>query len=194
MMRVVVVATLFAFALPLYLVAIGQFWTAGKATSMLTPFLFLILVYPALRPSRYPITRMICWAYIISQLLFGISRSVVVARADDGSFFRSPYPTMAGPEKASFDWDIGNHFKQLQGCELVRLEIDDPFLERIAEDYLIEQHLRWFTTREQFLGYGGGRRLGVVQATSAAAPDCVMTNIGSHRTDASIVVWVRRNP
>jgi len=40
-----------ALAIRVYLVALGQFWAAGKALSMLSPFLFLAIVLPIMTPS-----------------------------------------------------------------------------------------------------------------------------------------------
>jgi hypothetical protein len=191
-LRYILVAAGCTFAIPAYFLANGQYWSAGKAISMLSLFVYLALVIPVLLPAPLVGVRMLSWSIVAAHILFGFYRPYAVWKEGNGIHYDYPYPTIRGPMKTEIDWDIARHYSTLVRCNLVKVDIDNPFLERAAENYLIDQKITWFTSRPQTSYYGAGRDIGAVSAPIGQREECLLTNVPTATDVPRIVIDLRR--
>jgi hypothetical protein len=186
------------FLVPLGLLIDGQYWAAGKALSMVFGFAFLIISLPLMAPSPPLLAKRLAWLVVAGHLLFGIYRPMAVAQNGDELHYGFPYPEIGGPAKTSVDWDIARYQRKLGQCHLVMVDIDEPFLERVVENYLMEEALRWSSPRPQNAYYGAGANLGPVTAPIGETEDCAVLTIVDpatdwHRLSLERTVWLRKN-
>jgi len=175
--RYIILAVVCAFAIPAYLLMSQQYWAAGKAITMLSPFVFFALVIPALAPTQLGSISALSWGIIGAQILFGAYRPYQVWQNGNGIHYKTPYPTFMGPIKTGVDWDIAKYHDTLAQCNLVKVDIENQILERAVESYLIDQSIPWFTLRRQDTYYGVGKNIGVVGNPNGWHQGCLVTDV-----------------
>ena len=178
-----IVATSF---IPLALLLKGQYWAAGKGLSMLSPFLFLLIALPLLAGNQKRLGAALVWIIIAGHLMFGLYRPIAIAAHSDRHNYAYPYPS-AG--KDNVNWDVDSYRKALQNCRLVRIDVDNPFLDRVAENYLVESKINWYSAKPRSGYYGEGPDVGLKNAPDGQSEDCT---ISSRRGSSSAeVTWVQ---
>lgn len=176
---------------PIALLAKGQYWAAGKGLSMISPFVFLWLILPVMvrHTHRMVLVSVSVSLVIAGHLLFGVTRPIIVAYRADGSHFPYPYPSLAAVYKSSVEWDIGRYREDIGKCALARVDIREPFLERVVENYLMERKIPWFSPNPQKGYYGEGADLPKRDAPRGKQEDCtVTTDVGSDSNRAGVLV------
>jgi hypothetical protein len=119
--------------LPAALLFRGDYWTAGKAVTMVAPLLFLVLAYPLTQPFR---AMAIPAATLVAlHLGFGIQRIAAAANETGMRAARSGYPSVPHL-KALYDWNVPIWRSSLAGCTHVAVDVKDPHLERVVETVL----------------------------------------------------------
>ncbi len=161
--------------IPIGLLAKGQYWAAGKGLSMINPFIFLGLILPVMVRHTHRTVLVLVSLVIAGHLLFGVTRPIIVAYRADGSHFPYPYPSLSAVYRTSVEWDISRYEKDIGKCALVRVDIHEPFLERVVENYLMEQKIPWFSPNPQKGYYGEGADLPQRDAPHGQQQDCTIT-------------------
>jgi hypothetical protein len=183
---IVLSAIIFTLLVPLALLLKGQYWAAGKGLSMLSPFVFLLIVLPLLTGRRKPLGAALVWMVVAGHLMFGLFRPIAIAAHADRHNYAYPYPSAA---KDNVNWDVDSYRKALQNCRLVKIDVDNPFLDRVVENYLVERNINWYSPNRRNAYYGEGAELGLKSAPEGKSEDCT---ISSHRGSPSAqVTWVQ---
>jgi hypothetical protein len=156
---------------------------------MISPFIFLWLIMPFMARHTHRAVFVLVSLVIAGHVLFGAFRPIILAYRADGTHFPYPYPSMAG-DKTSFEWDISRYEKEIGKCALVRVDIhNEPFLERVVENYLMEKKVPWFSPNPQKGYYGSGVDLPRRDAPPGQQQDCtVTTNAGPYSNSAGVIV------
>jgi hypothetical protein len=122
----------------------GRFWTAGKGLSMTAPLIFFVLSAPLFYPKaisgQLRIMTGILWA---SYLLFGLIRPV--AAHDNGLHYAPPYPSGEPHSKSHYSWNVEQYREIFLACRAISVDVDNAFLERYLQLYLIELGTNWFS-------------------------------------------------
>ena len=177
---------LLASAVPIVLLLKGQYWAAGKGLAIISPFVFALIVLPLLSRKRQPLVVSLAWAIVGGHLMFGLFRPIAVASHSDRHNYAYPYPSAP---KDDVNWDIDRYGKQIANCKLVRIDVDNPFLDRVAEIYLIENNINFFSLKPRNAYYGGGADLGLKKAPDGANEDCtISSHIG---TSSAQITWLQ---
>jgi len=178
---------------PIGLLLKGQYWAAGKGLSMISPFLFAALILPVMSTHRTRAVLVAVSLVIASHISFGIARPAIVAYRSDGSSFPYPYPLISGTYKTAIDWDIARYEAQIVKCELVKIDIGEPFLDRVVQNYVLEKKLLWFSPRPQKSYYDEGVDLPPRNVPRGKQEDCTITD--STRADLAhgLVFFLNRN-
>jgi len=129
---------------------------------------------------------------VIAQFAFALYRPIAVSAHGNGTYYGRPYPGQFGRLKSAFAWDIERYRGALARCRPIKVDVDDAFLERVTQNVLINQGLRWFADRPQNTYYGNGRDVGLVARPAGEREDCVITTATSVEPTPSTVVWLRR--
>ncbi len=175
---------LLALPTPLPLVVMGKLWAAGKAISMIGPFLFLIAAAPLLIPApeerpRGPfggrLRKLPALAFLFAQLGFGIARPIAAAHPDGIHFVPPPYPSIeVAKNKTTLSWDLAARDDELSHCRRIAVDVENPFLERYVELYLTDLAALWWSERPLNDYFGVGADLGL--QPRQGAPDCLVTD------------------
>jgi hypothetical protein len=171
---------------PLALLLKGQYWAAGKGLSMLSPFLFLLIALPLLAGGRKRLGATLAWTIVAGHVIFGLLRPIAIATHSDRHNYAYPYPFAA---KDSVNWDVSSYRKVLQNCGLVKIDVDNPFLDRVVENYLVERNIKWYSLNPRNAYYGQGADLGLKKAPEGQSEDCT---ISSHPGSSSAqMTWIQ---
>jgi hypothetical protein len=170
---IVLSAIILTSLVPLALLLRGQSWAAGKGLSMISPFLFLLIVLPLLAGRRKPQVSALVWMLVAGHLMFGLFRPLAIAAHSDRHNYAYPYPSAP---KENVNWDVDSYRKALQNCRLVRIDVDDPFLDRVVEDYLVERNIAWYSLHRRNGYYGLGEDLGLKSAPQGQSGDCTISS------------------
>jgi hypothetical protein len=183
----VAIAALATSIVPIGLLAKGQYWAAGKGLSMISPFIFLWLVMPVMAGHTHRAVFVLVSLVIAGHVLFGVFRPIIAYRAD-GTHFPYPYPSIPAVYKTTLEWDISRYEKDIAKCALVRVDIHEGFLERVAENYLMEKKVPWFSPNPQKGYYGTGADLPRRDAPHGQQQDCtITTNAGAYSNSANVI-------
>jgi hypothetical protein len=170
--RLLAVGAFLTFIIPVGLFFKGQYWAAGKGLSMLCPFVFVALILPILTQRGNRLILALVWMAVCGHVLFGVSRPIVVASRGDGTGFGYPYPSMAAVYKAGVDWEIMRYGSDIEKCSLVKIDIHEPFLERIVENFVMEKKIAWFSPNQQWSYYGELVKLPARNPPEGKQEDC----------------------
>ncbi|MFI4988125.1 MAG: hypothetical protein ACHQF3_11860 [Alphaproteobacteria bacterium] len=174
---------LLALPAPLPLVVMGKFWAAGKAISMIGPFLFLLAAAPLLIPlpkgvpgaaagSRWRLPALL---FVLAQLGFGLARPIAAAHPDGIHFAAPPYPSVqVAKYKTALSWDLVAHDDELRHCRRIAVDVENPFLERYVELHLTDLAAVWWSLRPLNGYFGIGSDLGL--QPPRGVPDCLVTD------------------
>jgi hypothetical protein len=173
-------------AIPIVLLLKAQYWAAGKGLAIISPFVFVLMVLPLLSGKRRPLVAALAWTIVAGHLMFGAFRPIAVASHSDRHNYAYPYPSAP---KGDVNWNIDRYRKQIENCKLVRIDIDNPFLDRVAEIYLVEHNINFFSLDPRNAYYGGGADLGVKKAPDGEQEDCtISSHIG---TSSHQMTWLQ---
>jgi hypothetical protein len=121
-----------ALLLPAALLFRGDYWTAGKAVTMVAPLLFLVLAYPLTQQFR---ALAIPAAVVVAlHLGFGLQR-IAAATNENGMRADAGYPNVPHL-KALYDWNVPIWRSSLAGCTHAAVDVKDPHLVRVVETVL----------------------------------------------------------
>ena len=177
---------LLTFAIPIALLLKGQYWAAGKGLAIISPFVFVLIALPLLGRKRQPLAVALTWAIVAGHLMFGLFRPIAVAAHSDRHGYAYPYPDAP---KDDLNWNIDRYRQQIKSCKLVRLDVDNPFLDRVAEIFLVENNVDFFSLNPRNAYYGQGADLGLKQAPDGAKADCtISSHIG---TSSAEMTWLQ---
>jgi hypothetical protein len=177
---------LLTFTIPIALLLKGQYWAAGKGLAIISPFVFVLMVLPLLGRKRQPLAVALTWAIVASHLMFGLFRPIAVASHSDRHNYAYPYPSAP---KDDVNWNIERYRQRIENCKLVRIDVDNPFLDRVAEIFLVENNINFFSLNPRNAYYGQGADLGLKQAPDGANADCTLSShIG---TSSAEMTWLQ---
>ncbi|MGO8866074.1 MAG: hypothetical protein ACLQME_06185 [Alphaproteobacteria bacterium] len=175
--------TLLALPTPLPLVVMGKLWAAGKAISMIGPFLFLLAAAPLLLPAtrdaaggtRLRLRQLPALLFIVAQLGFGIARPIAAAHSDGIHYASPPYPSVQLAKlKTTLSWDLAARDDALKRCRRIAVDVENPFLERYVQLHLSELGAVWWSLRPLNSYFGIGIELGRMRPRGV--PDCLVTD------------------
>jgi hypothetical protein len=173
-------------AIPMALLLKGQYWAAGKGLAIISPFVFTLIVLPLLSGKRKPLVAALVWTIVAGHLMFGIFRPIAVASHSDRHNYAYPYPTAP---KDGVNWDIDRYRQQIRNCKLVRTDVDNPFLDRVVEIYLVENNINFFSLDPRNAYYGQFEDLGLKKAPDGEREDCTLS---SHPgTSSAQMTWLQ---
>jgi hypothetical protein len=170
----IAIGGLAGFVVPIGLALKAHYWAAGKGLSMLGAFVFAAVLVPIAAGRARRSIIVLCWAVVAGHLYFGLHRSFVIAARADGGHFSYPYPTLPKETRTHVDWDISRYEADIQKCSLIKVDIGEPFLERVVENYVMEKKIRWFSPNTQFSYYGAGSQLPMMRAPDGKLEDCTI--------------------
>jgi hypothetical protein len=186
LLAIVLSAIVFMSLVPLALLLKGQYWAAGKGLSMLSPLLFVLIALPLLAGGRKPLGAALVWTIVAGHLMFGLFRPIAIAMHSDRHNYAYPYPSVP---KDNVNWDVVSYRKALGNCRLVKIDVDNPFLDRVVENYLVESNINWYSPNRRSAYYGEGAELGLKNAPEGQSEDCTISSQrGSSSTE---VTWVQ---
>jgi hypothetical protein len=172
--------------IPIALLLRGQYWAAGKGLAIISPFVFVLVVLPLLSGKPRPLVAALAWTIVAAHLMFGAFRPIAVASHSDRHNYAYPYPSAP---KDDVNWNIDRHRKQIENCKLVRIDVDNPFLDRVAEIYLVEHNINFFSLDPRNAYYGQGADLGLKKAPDGEKEDCtISSHIG---TSSAQMTWLQ---
>jgi hypothetical protein len=173
-------------AAPIALLLKGQYWAAGKGLAIISPFVFVLMVLPLFCGKRKPLVAALVWMIVGGHLMFGVFRPIAVAAHSDRHNYAYPYPSAP---KDDVNWNIDRYRAQIEHCRLARIDVDNPFLDRVAEIYLIEHNINFFSLNPRNAYYGLGADLGLKQAPNGEKEDCtISSHIG---TSSAQMTWLQ---
>jgi hypothetical protein len=157
--------------LPAALLFRGDYWTAGKAVTMVAPLLFLVLAYPLTQPVR---ALAIPASIVVAlHLGFGIQRIAAAANENGMRAVRAGYPSVPHL-KALYDWNVPQWRIGLAGCSHVAVDVKDPHLDRVVETVLNDLKILAHLKTDRKANYYDGPD---VPATSRPdISDCVISD------------------
>lgn len=171
---------------PLTLAFKGQYWSAGKGLAIISPLLFVFTMLPLLNGRRHQMFAIAAWALVAAHFLFGLYRPVAIAVHSDRHTYDYPYPSVS---KDSVNWDIDHYRTAILNCKLVKLDVDNAFLDRVVENYLTEKGINWFSPTPRNSYYGQGPAIGLKNAPEGQVEDCI---ISSHRGPPAVqATWIQ---
>jgi hypothetical protein len=141
-----------ALLLPAALLFRGDYWTAGKAVTMVAPLLFLVLAYPLtqhIRALAIPAA-----IFVALHLGFGIQR-IAAATNETGMRAGTGYPSVPHL-KALYDWTVPSWRSDLAGCTHVAVDVKDAHLERLVETVLNDLNVAADFKTDRKADYYGG--------------------------------------
>jgi len=175
--------TLLALPTPLPLVVMGKLWAAGKAISMIGPFLFLLAAAPLLLPAARAtggravlrLRQLPALLFVVAQLGFGVARPIAAAHPDGIHYAAPPYPSIQlAKYKTALSWDLAARDEALRRCRRIAVDVENPFLERYAQLHLSELASVWWSLRPLNSYFGIGIELGLMRPRGV--PDCLVTD------------------
>ena len=185
------VAAIAACLLPVLFLAMGRYWSAGKALAMAAPLLFMILASPVLTGAPRPWS-VVAWLFVCGHLVFGLYRPLAAADPDGIHYRFPPYPSIQDARfKRELSWDLQRWKPLLATCRRTSIDLQNPFLERYVQVYLTELGARWSSVRPLDSYYGVGTPLGV--QAQLVAPDCLVTDRVHHVQPWQTVIWLSRD-
>lgn len=141
-----------------YLAARGLFWSAGKALSFTSPYLYILLLLPLVYcppisdkgPLKYMAVA-VAYSALVFSLGFGIVR-VYASLDEHGIGYYRNYPSIQGKEhKIDVLWKLD--IEQARGCSGVDLNlVSNPFFQHYAKLKLAYAGIPYFT-RQPVLTY-----------------------------------------
>jgi hypothetical protein len=165
---IAVVSLMACLALPFYMAAEGNYWAAGKAISMASPFVFLALTYPITTRSSIAVP-----AALLVALHLGFGAQRIFAATDESAIrAANGYPGVPHL-KALYDWRLDRWSSELAGCRLVAVTVKDGLLQRAIETFLSDSGIRSEFLISRFSYYYEG--------------DPIPAQLASHRADCTIV-------
>lgn len=158
--------------LPAALLFRGDYWTAGKAVTMVAPMLFLVLAYPLTQPFRA--LAIPAAIFVALHLGFGIQRIAAATNETGMRAARAGYPSVPHL-KALYDWNVPRwRTDHLARCTHVAVDIKDAHLERLVETVLNDLNIIADIKTDRKTDYYSGLD---VPATSRPHPsDCVISD------------------
>jgi hypothetical protein len=161
-----------------YLGLAGKFWLAGKAFSYVAPFFLLLLSMPILFykwTSRNALMLIAIYIFVILQISFGVLRAYQ-ASAPHGIHYAFPYPAILHESlKKDTSWDIDKLAPYIKDCKMIRLDINNRWLENYVIVYLYENDKPCFSSNVVNTAYGAGQDIGY-QVPKANA-DFILTDV-----------------
>ena len=178
--------------MPAAIAIAGRFWSAGKALSMASPLLFLVLASPILLSTAAGRgARLLAAGYVLVHLGLGGYRPLA-AMAPSGIHYRMPYPGVPDPTyKTKLSWDILQRREDFAECHNVSLDISHPVLERYVQMVLSEWGVTWSSLRPLNSYYGNGIDLGLQPQPAFA--DCLATTRLVTAKPGQSVIWLGRD-
>ena len=184
--RFYVVAVL-SLMLPVALALGGRYWPAGKALTMASPLLFIMVAVPVLSGGgRWG--RAAAAAFVLLHLGFGLYRPLAAANPS-GIHYAWPYPAVPDPTfKTAFSWDLTRWEIPLRGCRHISLDLPHPQQDRYVQMVLSEAGLPWTSQRPLNSYYGTGLTLGLQVQPDFS--DCLVTSRLEHVQPGQTLIWL----
>ena len=155
---------------------------AGKIFFWLSPFILILLLLPLAAARAGHWRKLPAYAYVCLQAISLVLRLHSVA-TDHGIPAAPPYPGEHEPQrKPHIELNLAQLFDRLDGCRLVRVDLEDPFLRHYVMVNLFARDIPYFSVQPINTNYGAGTDLGVQRP--AAAPDCTV-RLGAPGTGSS---------
>ena len=158
----------------LLLLASHHYWAAGKALWMAGPIVLLVIVAPLLVRGPLPAwSRAVATFVIAANLAFGVERSIAATDKNGIHYNPSYYPSIQNATyKTDFKWDLVGLAPSIAKCESVEVDIENPFLERLAMILLVDLGVKWASRIPINNYYGLDPDLGI--QPPLRNPDCLL--------------------
>ena len=160
----------------------GNLYGAGKTFFWLSPFILVLLLLPLADPRARWWQRLPASIYVALQAISLIIRLANVATGH-GIPGAPPYPGDQYPaRKWTIEINLARLFDRLDGCRLVRVDLEDPLLRHYVMVNLFARDIPYFSVQPINSNYGAGTDLGVQRPVGA--PDCTV-RLGAPGTSSS---------
>jgi hypothetical protein len=171
-----------SFILPVFLFFNDRWWAAGKNLSIIMPFIFVILVTtglmaaqallqqivpegsagarspPSLRAAAGMALRTGVIILVVGHLTLGFYRPIALAWSSDGKLYESygyPNGENTGSLREVYVWPVSEWDEFLTGCSATRVEIDNPWMDRLVQAFLVDSERGWFSSLPIQTNYRG---------------------------------------
>lgn len=138
-----------------------KWWPAGKLLSYISPYVYLVMILPLLRPSGYhhrlgvdTIGTLTAFILVLSSLSFGAARVYSSTDRNGIGYYRN-YPSIQGPNnKVRIAWDLTIENSGI--CSAVNVDnlFYNPFYSHYAKVKLAYAGIPFYTTKP-IVGYFG---------------------------------------
>jgi hypothetical protein len=174
---------------PFMILLTGHLWAAGKALSIASPLLFFLITAP-LAPGLpvWPAGRLACLAIVLGHLITGALRPILVKEAGGATIPGVPGSgTAVEQAKAGMDWEVDRWAQMFRTCKAVILDIEQPFMNKIAQLVATDIGARWASMRPLSLG---GDETAVFHPPGWEQADCVASDGLSDLRAGRRVIWL----
>jgi hypothetical protein len=179
------IASLASLIVPVLLAMSGQYWSAGKAVSMSSPFIFILCAFSFFSGNK--VTALPAIIFLMLQLGFGLERIFAASRHSDRA--TAPYPGLP-EQKRAYNWDVTKWQDNLKGCRKVAFNIENAHLERLAETVVSDLRIQWASRLDRFGNYSDGDRV-PANARTEDHFDCDLTDNLRHPIDGKLIYLAR---
>jgi len=147
-------ACVVAMAAPVLILCMGRYWSAGKALSMVSPLLFVLLAAPLLPPwfGARPV-RVASVAFVLVQLGLGVARPIAAADSTGGGLIGFPKGgEQATAQKLDQQWDYDYWTGSLLHCHHVMIDVENKYLNRLFAIAAADLNVSWSAARSDLVG------------------------------------------
>ena len=174
---------------PFMILLTDHLWAAGKALSIAWPLLFFLIATP-LAPGLpvWPAGRLACLAIVLGHLITGALRPILVKEAGGATIPGLPGSGAAvETAKAGMDWEVDRWAQMFRTCKAVIMDIEQPFMNKIAQLVATDIGARWASMRPLSLG---GNETAVFRPPGWEQADCVASDGLSDLRAGRRVIWL----
>jgi hypothetical protein len=174
---------------PVAILCMGQGWSAGKALSMASPLLFVLLAAPLLLPGVATIyARAASIVFVLVQLGLGIARPIAAADSSGGGFIGFPFGRhQATPQKADQDWQYDAWSAALLRCRHVAIDVENKFLNRLVTIAATDLRVSWSAVRRDMSPRDS---IGSVRPELIDQADCLATATQMKAGPGQRLIWL----
>lgn len=180
-------ACLAGLTVPIVIVCMGQYWSAGKALSMAAPLLFVLLVTPLLFSAFSGFTAKVCSVvFVLAHLGLGIARPIVSADPSGGGILGLP-GAVVKTQKSTYDWRHDKWGALMQDCARVAIDVNDEHLGRLVEIVATDRRVAWSSLQSGYTSMANSRK--PVRSELIDQADCLVTDY-PRAHDGKRLIWV----
>ena len=174
---------------PVAILSIGQYWSAGKALSIAAPLLFFLIAAPLFcAGSVRPLGRIACLVVVVGHLMTGILRPAMAGSQGGAAMLGLPgsAQTVAG-QKVGMDWQVDRWAALFRTCKGIILNVRHPFMNKLAQLVATDVGRPWASLHPIDWGYAV---IPAYQPPGWEQADCIASDGVSDLQAGRRVIWL----